>query len=68
VVTGKLPYDHPNLFAENSDAAKLVCKRKGKENTSSGDWMVANRYQPTQVSEAISKPYEIERGVTGNDP
>ena len=63
VVTGKLPYDHPNLFDENSDAAKLVCKRKGKENTSSGDWMVANRYQPTQVSEAISKPYEIERGV-----
>jgi hypothetical protein len=63
VVEGELPYDHPNLFDENSEAAKLVCKRKGKEHTSSGDWMVANRYQPTQVSEAISQPHEIERGV-----
>ena len=63
VVEGELPYDHPNLFDEDADQVRLVCKRKGKENTSSGDWMVANSYTPSQTSQDLSKPHNIEKGV-----
>lgn len=62
-VTGELPYDHRNLFGDDSDRVKRVCKVKGGEQTSSGDWMVANPFDPSQTSQVISKPYEIESGI-----
>lgn len=64
VVSGDIPYGHPNLFGEeNAEDAKLVCKKKGKEGTSGGDWMVANRYYPTTHTTEATTPAEIEMGV-----
>ena len=64
IVSGDIPYDHRNLFGEeNAEDAKLVCKKKGKEGTSGGDRMVANRLHLSTHSSESNTPAEIEMGV-----
>lgn len=61
-VSGKLRYDM--LYDDaHVERVKRICKQKGNEGTSSGDWMVANPFDYGQTSQAVSEPYEIERGV-----
>ena len=62
VVTGELLFDHRNLFDDNAKDAKLACKRKGKEESSGGDRMVANVLDQSHSSEAKS-PRQIEMGI-----
>lgn len=63
-VTAKLRYDE--LFGDFANKAKLVCKQKGNEGTSSGDWMVANPFDPGRTDQVISEPYELEAGINAS--
>ena len=63
-VKGYLRYDE--LFGDHARAVKRVCKQKGDEGTSSGDWMVANPLDPGRTDQTISEPYEVEAGVNAS--
>ena len=63
-VTGKLRYDE--IFGDHAQKAKLVCKQKGNEGTSSGDWMTANPFDPGRTDNTLSDPYELEAGINAS--
>ncbi len=62
-VTGRLRFDNLNFEPSFAKAVKRACRVKGSEGTSSGSWMVATEWHPGRTDEAITSPYEIERGV-----
>jgi len=63
VVEGLLRYDDYTLFGDGADRVKRACRQKGAQGTSSGSWMVANRFRPGAVRTAVTKPYKLEGGV-----
>ena len=62
-VSGRLRYDEHTLFGDQAETVKRACQVKGADGSSSGSWMVANKFQPTSVHTAVTEPYNLEQGV-----